>query len=76
MSAYDAWLEKPYQDQARIEEAHERFQEGDEYAAAFEVWCSENNVPSVSHWSLYIRRLFEETPDYADAFEEWVSACE
>ena len=75
MSAYDVWLEKPYQDRAAIEEAHERFQESTPYEEAFQDWADEMNAPIVSHGP-YVRRKFEGTPEYADAFEEWMSPCE
>lgn len=43
MTDYDAWLEKPYQDeyaaQERMEEAEEKFLDSDEFKEAYDEWA-------------------------------------
>ena len=62
---YDAWLEKPYQDECDAQEAYdqaeESFRESDTYWEHFEQWSKTNEGKTEADW--------EETSDYVSSVE-------
>lgn len=60
---YDAWLEQPYEVEAREAELHEQYQESNEFFDDVNTWVEEN-------WDA-ISDLFIASNNYPDRFEDW-----
>ena len=53
MMNYDAWLEKPYQDRARKEDAYVE-------------WCEDNGLdPNGDHWDEWEQEMYDRAEDAA-----------
>lgn len=64
MTDYDAWLEKPYQDeyaaQELMEQAEEQFLDSDEFKEAYDEWADDNPTSTKEIFmgtAIYVKRL-------------------
>jgi hypothetical protein len=65
VNGYDKWLGQPYEDEARVEQAHEAFQESTVYELALATFKVENGRQLTAN-------DYEHSEQYEFDFEAWL----